>query len=121
MDMHSGGNNKEKKWKYIYIEAPEDEAKLIFYNRFGHDPERVSCTCCGEDYSISEEDTFERASAYDRNCTYDKIIKDYNLSSAEQTVGDYEAMEIILVIRGTEIKTKERQGTIPKQGYVWMG
>jgi len=52
MDMHSGGDLKEK-WQYIYIEAPEEEAKVIFYNRFGHNPNRVTCTCCGKDYSIS--------------------------------------------------------------------
>jgi len=67
MDMHSGGGTKEA-WEYIYIEAPEEEAKLIFYNMFGHSPERVSCTCCGEDYSISDYPSLKGASAYDRNC-----------------------------------------------------
>ncbi|KKN26710.1 hypothetical protein LCGC14_0871900 [marine sediment metagenome] len=38
-DMHSGGELKEK-WHYIYIEADsEQQAKVIFYNRFGHNPE----------------------------------------------------------------------------------
>lgn len=31
-DMHSGGGQKEK-WAKIYIEAPEEEARVIFYNR----------------------------------------------------------------------------------------
>ena len=53
-DMHSGGSLKEQ-WQYIYIEAPEDEARVIFYNRFDHSPDRVTCTCCGEDYSVSED------------------------------------------------------------------
>ena len=39
-DMHSGGGQKEK-FGHCYIEAPENEAKVIFYNRFGHNPERV--------------------------------------------------------------------------------
>jgi len=65
-DMNSGGGQKEK-WKMIYIEAPEEQAKLIFYNRFGHNPERVTCTCCGEDYSISEEETLAQASAFHRH------------------------------------------------------
>jgi len=69
MDMHSGGGQKEE-WPFIIIEAPEDEARVIFYNRFGHNPERVTCTCCGEDYSISEEDSLEQATAYDRNCEH---------------------------------------------------
>lgn len=69
-DMHSGGGTKEAPYEKIYIEAPEKEAKVIFYNRFGHNPERVTCTCCGDDYSISEEETLEQLTAYHRNCDY---------------------------------------------------
>ena len=68
MDMHSGGGTKEEPFENIYIQAPEDEAKIIFYNRFGHNPDRVSCTCCGEDYSISEHATLGQSSAHERNC-----------------------------------------------------
>jgi len=67
MDMHSGGSAKER-WSYIYIEAPEDEARLIFYNRFGHNPERVTCTCCGNDYSISSDGSLKQLTGYDRGC-----------------------------------------------------
>jgi hypothetical protein len=66
-DMHSGGGLKEV-YRRIYIEAPEAEAKVVFYNRFGHNPERVTCTCCGGDYSISESPTLAQASGYDRAC-----------------------------------------------------
>lgn len=69
MDMHSGGGSKED-WAYIYIESSEEKAKTIFYNRFGHNPERVTCTCCGEDYSISEEEDLEQATAHERNCEF---------------------------------------------------
>lgn len=69
MDMHSGGGQKEK-WAYIYIEAPEEEAALIFYNRFGHSPFRVTCTCCGEDYSLIESPTLQHATGYERNCPH---------------------------------------------------
>lgn len=69
MDMHSGGPQKEK-WAHIYIEAEQEEAKVIFYNRFGHSPDRVSCTCCGEDYTVDESPTIEEASAFNRNCEY---------------------------------------------------
>lgn len=68
MDMHSGGGTKEEPYQHIYIEAPEDEAKTIFYNRFGHSPDRVTCTCCGSDYSVSESPTLRQATAYERNC-----------------------------------------------------
>lgn len=67
LDMNSGGGRKEP-WDRIYIEAPEEEAKVIFYNRFGHNPERVTCTCCGDDYSISESESLEQASAFHRHC-----------------------------------------------------
>jgi hypothetical protein len=66
MDMHSGGGCKEEPYEYIYIQAPEEEARVIFYNRFGHDPDRVSCTCCGQDYSVTEYDSLDKATEFER-------------------------------------------------------
>lgn len=74
--MHSGGGTKEPPYEKIYIEAPQEEAKSIFYARFGHSPDRVSCTCCGGDYNIDEDDTFEQASAYHRNCASGYFYED---------------------------------------------
>lgn len=68
-DMHSGGDQKLD-WARIYIEAPKEEAIVIFYNLFGRNPKRVTCTCCGEDYAIDESDSLEQASAWHRNCDY---------------------------------------------------
>lgn len=68
-DMHSGGGQKES-FSQCFIEAPEDEAKSVFYVRFGHNPERVSCTCCGSDYSISESKSLEQASGFHRGLRY---------------------------------------------------
>lgn len=126
MDMHSGGGAKEQ-WVRIYIEAPEDESKVIFYNRFGHNPERVTCTCCGEDYSISESETLESATGYDRGCQWDKTLNDYiDKPSDERTWQKYVTLEKyktrpdILIISASEIKPEERTGNIPQQGYVWM-
>ncbi len=70
MDMHSGGSCKEEPYNHIFIEAPEEEAVVIFYNRFDHNPNRISCTCCGQDYSISEYPTLEQATAYERALRY---------------------------------------------------
>lgn len=67
-DMHSGGGLKEPPYHYIYIEAPEEEAVKVFYNRFGHNPFRVTCTCCGEDYSVSSEKSLAQLTAFHRNC-----------------------------------------------------
>jgi len=66
-DMYSGGDQKEP-WAFIYIEASEEEAKVIFYNRFGHSAERVTCTCCGVDYSTDSHKSLPQLSGYHRNC-----------------------------------------------------
>lgn len=68
-DMHSGGGQKLD-WGHIYIEAPESEAKRIFYARFGRNAERITCTCCGHDYSISEGVSLAQLTGYDRGCRY---------------------------------------------------
>lgn len=121
MDMHSGGGLKEDPLQYIYIEAEEAEAVVIFYNRFGHNPNRVTCTCCGEDYSIDSAETLELASAYDRQCKSNYPSgPGYDLETAQITVEDYVKQEDILVIYAADIKDEERQGSVPQQGYVWM-
>lgn len=142
MDMHSGGGCKEPPYEYIYIEAPEEEARVIFYNRFGHNPDRVTCTCCGEDYSTGESETLAQSSAYDRRCEYvyrdknGKIIKNpkydysrrdygegvthgYEETNGSQSVEDYMKSKYVLVISASEIKPEERKGEVPEQGYVW--
>ena len=136
MDMNSGGGRKEK-WPFIYINAPEDEAKVIFYNRFGHSPSRVSCTCCGDDYSVDESATLQQATAYERNCDYEKgayverqepgkiSIRDRcNTADSDpwglyQTLDQYVTRDDVLIIRADEIEPKERIGEIPRQGYIW--
>lgn len=91
MDMYSGGSAKEDKFEYCYIEAPKEEAVMVFYHRFGHNPFRVSCTCCGEDYSVREVDAIE--------------------------VDDEENKT--LIITAAEIKPEERVGELSEQGYIW--
>ena len=90
MDMHSGGGQKLD-WAYIYIEAPLEEAKVIFYNRFGRNPDRVTCTCCGADYWVHEEDDIR------------------------------EPREADNVIHAADIKPEERAGSLPDEGYIWAG
>ena len=121
-DMHSGGGQKEN-FGHCYIEAPENEAKVIFYNRFGHNPERVTCTCCGDDYSISEYETLEQATAYERNCKYhdNGYIEEKGDSYREYlTLPEYLKKSDVLVIFAADIKDTERVGSIPQQGYVWV-
>jgi hypothetical protein len=83
MDMHSGGGCKEPPYEYIYIEAPQAEAELVFYNRFGHNPNRVSCTCCGDDYTITEDESLANITGYDRGCE-----SGYVLPSGEEIFGE---------------------------------
>ncbi len=127
MDMHSGGGIKEEPYQYIYIEAPEDEAKTIFYNRFGHNPERVTCTCCGDDYSISESATLEEASAYERGCGYCNVQNKYvdepdrkNSRKTYRTLEEYKTDNRVLIIAAADIKDDEREGDVPEEGYVWV-
>ena len=126
MDMHSGGGLKEK-WQYIYIEAPEEEAKVIFYNRFGHNPNRVTCTCCGKDYSINEFKTLKDATAYERGCRWDtkthKYIEEQNTHSYSKkhiTLDEYKKAKDVLFIYKGDIKPEEREGNLPVQRYVWI-
>lgn len=73
-DMHSGGHTKVvidgREVNHIFIEAPKREAMSVFKSRFGRDANHITCDCCGGDYSISEYDTLQQASAYQRNCAY---------------------------------------------------
>lgn len=74
-DMSSGGSEKLD-WKFIFIEAEHEEAQIIFQNKFGRNPNRVTCTCCGPDYSVDINDTLEQATAFHRNCKYAFLDKD---------------------------------------------
>lgn len=103
-DMHSGGGAKED-WEHIFIEAPEAEARVIFYNTFGHSPDRVTCTCCGQDYAVDE---FTEA---------EDLVDRLNFHFG----GDYpKPLSSLRVIRAHEIPAEKRLGTVPRQGYVWQ-
>ena len=121
-DMKSGGGPKED-FTRCYIEAPEDVAKVIFYNRYGHNPERVTCTCCGEDYSISTYDSLREATMYQRGATLvdGKEVPDtHAIFKLDYTpLEDYIKREDVEVIYAKDIKAEEREGTVPEQGYVW--
>jgi hypothetical protein len=115
-DMHSGGSLKEK-WQMIYIEAPESEAKIIFYNRFGHHPYRITCSCCGEDYSINECDTLKEATAFHRGCDWNDegYIESPRAGHQYQTIEQYQENSDVLIIRKKDITSEEREGTLPEE------
>jgi hypothetical protein len=80
-DMHSGGIKKER-WDQIYIQAPEEEAKIIFTNRFKHDPENRTCDCCGDDYSISFNKTLDQH--YDSSPSFTLVIPCEDIANHER-------------------------------------
>jgi hypothetical protein len=73
-DMNSGGGQKLD-WGVIFIEAPVDEAEALFVERFGRDPQHVTCDCCGSDYSICEYNTLAEATAFERGCDWDSAAR----------------------------------------------
>jgi hypothetical protein len=149
MDMHSGGRQKED-FSHCFIEAPCEEAKIIFYNMFGHSPERVTCTCCGEDYSISECETLDEATAYERGCDSGYIDTKGREVPQEKawesgkgmkkgckfiyferpctkysfhkyiTLSDYLKDKSVRVIYTADILPEQRIGEVPTEGYVWI-
>ena len=139
-DMHSGGGQKLE-WAQIFIEAAsEDEGKIIFYNKFGRNPERVTCTCCGEDYSISTNESLAQITAFNRGCKYIKGSSDkrgYYIENDEAvpegadlnvpwhkkylTLADYVKSKDVKVIYASQIKPSEKVGSVPAEGYVWAG
>jgi hypothetical protein len=82
MDMHSGGSSKLD-WQYIYIEAPRVEAEVIFYNRFGRNPNCVTCSCCGADYSISSEESLAQLTGYERGCDSGYVMPDGSIEGED--------------------------------------
>lgn len=104
-DMHSGGGLKEPPYHLIYIELPEEKARVYFYNQFGHSPDRVTCTCCGPDYAVYESASLLEASEYHRKGS---------------TLEEHENDGDVLIIRANEIEPSMCEGEVPKQGYVWI-
>ena len=148
MDMRSGGGAKLKPFEYIYIEAPEKEARIIFYRRFHRNPDRVTCTCCGPDYSVTESENLEQATAYERGCEHGYFRPDGNECPQDEawlsgkglvegyragwierpsgdrwkkylTLADYQKRNDVLFIPENEIQSDEREGEVPEEGYIW--
>ena len=88
MDMHSGGETKIPPYEYIYIEAAGEEARKIFRQRFGRDPDNVTCECCGEDFSVDEDDSLEQATGYERGCGFVYFDREGN----ERTITEWLAL-----------------------------
>lgn len=125
-DMHSGGDLKEPPYSLILIEAEQKNAELIFYNKFGHAASRVTCTCCGEDYSIYTGENLARLTAFHRNCEYRDGRYIERPRHGESKVFRYRTLNEFLLEPGVkvipieQIKPEDLAGEVPQQGYVWV-
>lgn len=126
-DMHSGGGQKLSH-PHIFIEAPYAEAKSVFFAKFGRDPSQVTCTCCGEDYSIHEYDSLAEATAYQRGCHYDNK-KEQWLEEPDRSKYAYRKYIPLtmyltsgqaLVVYAKDITPEERKTNVRRSGYVWI-
>lgn len=125
-DMHSGGDQKED-WGHIYIECDSiEQAKIIFYNVFDHNPDRVTCTCCGNDYIINSKPDLAQLTGYERHCDLEDNVYVEKLNPDEAKYDqEYIPLESYLatvkVIYNKEITAEQKIGDLPAQGYVWVG
>jgi hypothetical protein len=128
-DMHSGGGTKEPPYEHIYIEAPEDEAISVFYSKFGHNPNRITCTCCGQDYSIYDGESLEQLTGYHRGCAYDRLAQEYLEEQSKshsynkyKTLDDYLASSDVLVVSAEDIENEglSRTADVPHEGWTWQ-
>lgn len=107
-DMHTRGYSKTDFDLWI-IEAAEDEARSVFYARTGRNPDAVSCTCCGQDFCVTEEQNDDETFS-----TADEV-RDLHVQKK------YHKLEEICIIRHHEIEDEDRHLDIPVQGFVWQG
>lgn len=117
-DMHSGGGQKLD-WGHIYIEAPEDEARRIFFAKFHRDPDCVTCTCCGPDYSVSEYETIDEATEFQRGDLVDNGKGGYE-NKIRDTVEQYIKNPNVKVVFVLDITDEERGTEYRRRGYVWQ-
>jgi hypothetical protein len=103
-DMHSGGRQKED-WPHIFIEAvDESQAISVFYSRFGHNPRRITCTCCGEDYAIHSGWTLEEVTEYSRN---------------GMSIEEYRKSDYAFFMPKESISAFEYETIVPAEGWEW--
>lgn len=112
MDMHSGGQAKVQNGKvdveYIIVEGDEPEAIALFQRTFNRNPLNVTCSCCGEDYSLTTG-ALDQITAYHRHCDYDESVKQWvDIPRFEEypviVLDDFLAQDNVRVVRDEKAK-----------------
>ena len=121
-DMHGGGTLKGD-FQYYYINEKQDKAAIVFYNKFGIDPYRTTCYCCGEDYAVSEHKTLTSATGYHRGCEWSQVKKDYvnkpDPKANYISLKKYKEQKDVLIIYKKDITREDTKGEplLPKDNY----
>jgi hypothetical protein len=76
-DMHSGGNTKVKPYEHIYVQGEQSEAEELFEKVTEEYPYSVACSCCGENYSVTEHDNLDKATHFERNWGKSLTIEEF--------------------------------------------
>lgn len=76
-DAYADGKLKFKAFEWIIVEGKEEDALSLFMDITNVDPKKVTCTCCGQHYSIREFDSVFQATAFERGCCYDMTLECY--------------------------------------------
>jgi len=74
-DAYADGKLKFKSFEWIIVEGKEKDALALFMDITNVDPKKVTCTCCGQHYSIREHDSVFQATAFERGCRFDKTLE----------------------------------------------
>ena len=116
-DMHSGGTTKFKPYEQIYVEAPQELAESVFVTRTGQNPNWVACSCCGENYSVSEHESLDNATSFHRSGYTHGSYKREEM----KTILEYIQQPEVLVIRADSFTEEEKSAARPKSGrFVWV-
>lgn len=91
-DAYAEGFLKFKHYEFIIVEGKVEEALSMFIDMTNVDPKKVTCTCCGQHYSIREYDSVFQATAFERGCRYDNSLQCY-----VEEVSDFPIMEYATV------------------------
>ena len=128
-DLHSGGSTKQPPHEMIYIEAKEDKAILVFYNRFRNNPNDTACNCCGGKYTIKEYKTLEQATGFHRHCRWDDELKCWVEEPNDSLIKyggkleklisleDYRKQEDVLIVPKENIQPGEWKGEVPSPHF----